>query len=73
MARSEWDREQIVGVLQRELEARPEVVLALLHGSFSKSGAYRDIDVAVWLDRLGFRRTNASDTPSISRCIFTPC
>jgi len=36
--------------LQRELEVRPEVVLALLHGSFSKGGAYRDIDVAVWLD-----------------------
>ena len=50
MARSERDREQIVGVLQRELEGRPEVVLALLHGSFSKGGTYRDIDVAVWLD-----------------------
>ena len=50
MARPERDREQIVGGLQRELEVRPEVVLALLHGSFSKGGAYRDIDVAVWLD-----------------------
>ena len=50
MARSERDREQIAGALRRELEARPEVVLALLHGSFSKGGAYRDIDVAVWLD-----------------------
>ncbi len=36
--------------MHRELEVRPEVVLALLHGSFSKGGAYRDIDVAVWLD-----------------------
>ena len=35
--------------MQRELEARPEIVLALLHGSFPKGGAYRDIDVAVWL------------------------
>ncbi|SRR6266852_8873147 len=50
MARPERDREQIVGGLHRELEVRPEVVLALLHGSFSKGGAYRDIDVAVWLD-----------------------
>ena len=50
MARSELDREQIVGGLQRELEARPEIVLALLHGSFPKGGAYRDIDVAIWLD-----------------------
>ena len=38
MTRSERDREQIVGGLQRELEVRPEVVLALLHGSFSKGG-----------------------------------
>jgi predicted nucleotidyltransferase len=50
MVGSERDREQIVGGLRRELEARPEVVLALLHGSFSKGGAYRDIDVAVWLN-----------------------
>ena len=50
MARSERDREQIAGALRRELEARPEVVLALLHGSFLKGGAYRDIDVAVWLN-----------------------
>jgi predicted nucleotidyltransferase len=50
MARSEPDREQIVGRLQRELEARPEIVLALLHGSFLQGGTYRDIDVAVWLD-----------------------
>lgn len=50
MARSERDREQIVGDLRRELEARREVVLAFLHGSFSKGGPYRDIDVAVWLD-----------------------
>jgi len=39
MARSERDREQIVGRLQRELEARPEIVLALLHGSFPEGGA----------------------------------
>jgi predicted nucleotidyltransferase len=50
VARSERDPEQIAGALRRELEARPEVVLALLHGSFLKGGAYRDIDVAVWLD-----------------------
>lgn len=36
--------------MQRELEARPEIILALLHGSFSRGGAYRDIDVAIWLD-----------------------
>ena len=50
MARSERDREQIVARLERELEARPELVLALLHGSFARGGTYRDIDLAVWLD-----------------------
>jgi predicted nucleotidyltransferase len=50
VARSEADRERIVARLKRELEARSEIVLALLHGSFPRDGAYRDIDVAVWLD-----------------------
>jgi predicted nucleotidyltransferase len=50
MTRSEPDREQIVERLRRELEARPEIVLALLHGSFAQGGTYRDVDVAVWLD-----------------------
>ena len=49
MARSEEDRERIVARLKRELEARPEIVLALLHGSFLEGGAYRDIDVVIWL------------------------
>ena len=49
MAPLEREREQLVGALQRELEARPEIVLALLHGSVPKGGADRDIDVAVWL------------------------
>lgn len=50
MARPQRDPDQTVSGLQRALEARPEVVLALLHGSFPRGGAYRDIDVAVWLD-----------------------
>ena len=50
MTRPGPDREQIVGGLQRHLEARSEIVLALLHGSFLRDGPYRDVDVAVWLD-----------------------
>jgi predicted nucleotidyltransferase len=56
MIRSERDREPIVGRLQHELEARPEIVLALLHGSFPQGGPYRDVDVAVWLDPGPFSR-----------------
>src|SRR5213593_4503994 len=50
MARSEADRQLIVARLNRELEARSEIVVALLHGSFTRGEAYRDIDVAIWLD-----------------------
>jgi predicted nucleotidyltransferase len=50
MAQSERDREEIVARLERELEARPELVFALLHGSFARGRTYHDIDVAVWLD-----------------------
>jgi predicted nucleotidyltransferase len=50
MAGSAADRERTVARLQRELAGRLEIVLALLHGSFPRGGAYHDIDVAVWLD-----------------------
>ena len=56
MSRLELDREQIVGRLQRELDARSEIALALLHGSFPKGGTYRDIDVAVWLNPASISR-----------------
>lgn len=35
--------------LQKRLEARSEIVFAVLHGSFVTGGPYRDIDVAVWV------------------------
>jgi predicted nucleotidyltransferase len=44
------DREQLRSRLARALEARPEILLALLHGSFTRGDAFRDIDVVVWLD-----------------------
>ncbi|MBI4588661.1 MAG: nucleotidyltransferase domain-containing protein [Candidatus Rokubacteria bacterium] len=36
--------------LRRQLEGRPEILCAYLHGSFLKGDPYRDIDVAVWVD-----------------------
>src|SRR2546427_13152527 len=56
MSRPDLSREQTVGRLQRELDARFEIVLALLHGSFPAGGTYRDIDVAVWLDPIRLSR-----------------
>jgi uncharacterized protein len=44
------DRERLRSRLVRDLDRRPEVVLALLHGSFARETTFRDIDVAVWLD-----------------------
>jgi uncharacterized protein len=44
------ERERLVAALQHELEARPEIMFAYLHGSFLAGAAYRDIDVAIWLD-----------------------
>lgn len=43
------DREGLTGALRRALGARAEIVFAVLHGSFVGGGAYRDVDVAVWV------------------------
>jgi len=50
MAKDGPERESLVGALQHELEACPEIMFAYLHGSFLAGAAYRDIDVAIWLD-----------------------
>jgi len=50
MATDSRERESLVAALQRGLEDRPEIVFAYLHGSFLAGTAYRDIDVAIWLD-----------------------
>lgn len=43
------EKERIVERLVRQLLAHPEVVFALLHGSFVEDGPFRDIDVVVYL------------------------
>ena len=50
------DREQLRSRLAQALEARPEIRVALLHGSFARGEAFRDIDVVVWLDPLRFSK-----------------
>jgi predicted nucleotidyltransferase len=52
MGCAEPDREQLRLRLVRDLDVRPEILLALLHGSFARGEAFRDIDVVVWLDPL---------------------
>jgi predicted nucleotidyltransferase len=49
MHRVVHDREALTEALRHHLEARPEIVFAVLHGSFMAGGPYRDIDVAVWV------------------------
>ena len=43
------DREALLNALKLRLQARPEIVFAVLHGSFPAGDHYRDIDVAVWV------------------------
>lgn len=43
-------RAAIVEELRRALEGRPEILWAVVHGSFVEGGPYRDVDVGVWLD-----------------------
>ena len=53
MSPSDSNREDLRRRLVRELGARSEIVLAILHGSFERGEAFRDIDVAIWLDPAG--------------------
>ena len=46
----EPDREHVRSCLARGLDAHPEILVALLHGSFARGEAFRDVDIAVWLD-----------------------
>jgi uncharacterized protein YutE (UPF0331/DUF86 family)/predicted nucleotidyltransferase len=50
------DRERLRSRLARDLDARPEILLALLHGSSARGEAFRDVDVAVWLDPVRLSR-----------------
>lgn len=49
-AMPEAERNACVNALRERLRERPEVLVACLHGSFHEGRAFRDVDVAVWLD-----------------------
>lgn len=49
MQRGMRDRQALTEALRHHLEARPEIVFAVLHGSYLAGGPYRDVDVAVWV------------------------
>ena len=42
---------EIKEALISRLQGRPEVRFAILYGSAAEGGPYRDLDVAVWVDR----------------------
>jgi predicted nucleotidyltransferase len=46
------ERTAAVEAIRRQLEDRPEILCAYLHGSFLTEEPYRDIDVAVWPARI---------------------
>ncbi len=46
------DKEAIEQIIRRVLEKHLEISFAYLHGSFVKGDAFRDIDVAVYMEKL---------------------
>jgi predicted nucleotidyltransferase len=52
MDSTEPDREQLRSRLAQALDAHPEILVAVLHGSFVRGEPFRDVDVAVWLNPL---------------------
>ena len=44
-------RSQISALLQERLFRNPEIIFAYIHGSFQESSSFRDIDIALYLDR----------------------
>ena len=50
MRRDRTKRSSVIEAIQGHLEARPEDLVASLHGSFEQGAPHRDIDVAVWVD-----------------------
>ena len=50
MLKDAAERSRVMKAIRTELEDRPEILIAYVHGSFARGEPYRDIDVAVWLD-----------------------
>lgn len=54
LPRHDLDREQRIQIstlLQERLSEKPEVIFAYIHGSFEEDISFRDIDIALYLDR----------------------
>lgn len=49
---SEEQRTVIVAGMKKRLQDMPGLLFAYLHGSFLLAGSFRDIDLAVYLDRV---------------------
>lgn len=47
------EKEKILQAVREWLGAKPEVRMAWVHGSFAEAGRFRDIDVAIYLNRDG--------------------
>lgn len=58
MTHSDVDREPLIARLAAHVASQPEIVFAVLHGSFAHGEPYHDIDVAVWLDPARVKETD---------------
>lgn len=54
-------RDRLIRQLKDFLAGRPEILLALLHGSFPAGGPFRDIDLALYLDPEKFGKAAFRD------------
>jgi uncharacterized protein len=49
-------RDRLIEQVKHTLEGRPEILLAVLHGSFLRDGPFHDVDLALYLEPAGICR-----------------
>lgn len=65
------EKNLVVRELQEALHQRPEVLFALLHGSFIAEGPFRDIDLAVYVHSSAAKGVSFRDYESDLAVAFT--
>ena len=55
-------RDGLIEQIKHRLQERPEILLALLHGSFLTGGLFRDVDLALYLGPGMIRREAVRDS-----------
>ena len=65
--------QRMLAVVSRRLAERMDVPFAFVHGSFANGGdGFRDVDLAVWLDRSADRFADVALSGDLSRLLGVP-